>query len=641
MRSLRKVEYNALLAQIVLEGMPIVSRDARTGADDDRLTLKLVTGGLAGLTASALAIAVALSGDHPDTDVLVAVGRGVMVAIPIAVGLWAWHKRPQERFGRLLVAAGFAWSLTTLAESSNDFLYSTGRVAGWVVQVGLVYLVLAFPTGRLTQAVDRKLVWSAAVLVGGLYLLTVPFIESYPTPSPYASCHETCPPNAFLLGGSEPQFIDSVIEPLRDVLTVLLFFGVTARLAGRWQASSGLMRRTLGPVLMVASVTSVALAVGLGAVATSESQVPGWLSWTIALAVPAVALAFLLGLLSSRLHSARALERLGADVRAHLTPAKLRRQLADALEDPSLRLFLRVGVNHQAWVDELGVSVAPPQAGVGQHLTEVRDGDRVVGVIVHDAALRHDRDFLRAVASFAVIALMNEQLTETVASALRDVRESRARIVASGDRERKRIERDLHDGAQQRLVALRVQLELTEELVKNDRPGGLAKLHSLGPEVDATLDDIRALARGVYPPLLADRGLADALGAAALKLSLPTTVSPDGAAGRYPSDVESAIFFCCLEAMQNASKHAHGAHHVDISLSQEDAIRFEVKDDGAGFDIRAIQAGLGLTNMTDRIAAVGGKLTITSTPGQGTVVSGTVPLTAAWAHQNGKEEGRP
>jgi signal transduction histidine kinase len=484
-------------------------------------------------------------------------------------------------------------------------------------------------------------VWSAAVLVGALYLLTVPFIESYPTPSPYASCHAACPPNAFLLGGSEPQFIDSVIEPLREVLTVLLFLGVTARLAGRWQASSGLMRRTLAPVLIVASVSSVAIAVGLGAAATSESNVPGWLSWTIALTVPAVALAFLLGLLSSRLHSARALEQLGADVRAHLTPAKLRRQLADALEDPSLRLFLRVGVDHQAWVDELGVSVGPPAAGPGQHVTDVRDGDRVVGVIVHDAALGHDRDFLRAVASFAVIALMNEQLTETVASALRDVRESRARIVASADRERKRIERDLHDGAQQRLVALRVQLELTEELVKHDRTRGLEKLHSLGPEVDATLDDIRALARGVYPPLLADRGLADALGAAALKLSLPTTVSPDGAAGRYPSDVESAIFFCCLEAMQNASKHARGAHHVDISLSQEDAIRFEVKDDGAGFDIRAIQAGLGLTNMTDRIAAVGGKLTITSTPGQGTVVSGSVPLTAAWAHQNGKEDSPP
>src|SRR4051812_4131627 len=142
--------------------MSIVSKDARTGEDDDRLTLKLVTVGLAGLTAGALAIAVALSGDHPDTDVLVAVGRGVMVAIPIAVGLWAWHKRPQERFGRLLVAAGFAWFLTTLAESSNDFLYSTGRVAGWVVQGGLDNLVLPFPAGRRTQAGHRKLRGRAA-----------------------------------------------------------------------------------------------------------------------------------------------------------------------------------------------------------------------------------------------------------------------------------------------------------------------------------------------------------------------------------------------------------------------------------------------------------------------------------------------
>jgi signal transduction histidine kinase len=212
------------------------------------------------------------------------------------------------------------------------------------------------------------------------------------------------------------------------------------------------------------------------------------------------------------------------------------------------------------------------------------------------------------------------------AEARTEVAASRARIAAAADEERRRVVRDLHDGAQQRLVALRVQLELVEELLKADHVAGVAKLHSLGPEVDEALDEIRHLARGVYPPLLSESGLMEALTSAVRKLPIAGLIEPDGAVGRYPSEIESAVYFCCLEAMQNASKHAEGAHQVVVSLQVGVDLRFEVRDDGAGFPDDGRADGRGLTNMRDRVAAVGGEVSVTSELGEGTLVAGSVPL---------------
>lgn len=193
------------------------------------------------------------------------------------------------------------------------------------------------------------------------------------------------------------------------------------------------------------------------------------------------------------------------------------------------------------------------------------------------------------------------------------------------DRERRRIERDLHDGAQQRLVALRIQLTLAEDFVRADPERGVDRLRALGKEVEAILDEIRSLAQGIYPSLLEHFGLAKALGAAVRRLPLVNSFKSDGI-GRYPPEVESAFYFTVLEALQNASKHAGGARHVTVSLIENSHLRFVVKDDGAGFDVGAVAPGSGMTNMRDRLAAVGGRVQIDSTTGRGTIVSGHVPL---------------
>jgi signal transduction histidine kinase len=205
---------------------------------------------------------------------------------------------------------------------------------------------------------------------------------------------------------------------------------------------------------------------------------------------------------------------------------------------------------------------------------------------------------------------------------LRELRETRARILHDADRERLEIE---HDGAQQRLVALHIELGMAEQDILSDPERGPEILRKLGREVDDALDDIRSLARGIYPALLADRGLVEALRTAALRSSLSTTVTPTDI-GRYPPEVESAVYFCILEALQNAAKHATGAQHVLVSLYKDDARHFEVRDDGQGFDADGVRPGAGLRNMRERIAAVGGMMRIHSAPGKGATVSGSVPL---------------
>ena len=335
--------------------------------------------GVAGLALCAISVAVTLSGPTGTSPGFVAAGRALMVGVPIAVGLYAWHRRPEDRFGPLLVAVGFGWFVTTLAESGNEALYSLGRLAGWLVEVGLVYLILAFPSGRFAHRVDRALVWAAALLVAVLYLPGLLIADGFPVPSPYTSCTAGCPGNAFFALGSEPGFVDSFLFPLRETLTALLFLAVTARLIQRFRGATPLMRHTLEPVLTVAVARCALLVVALVVRrASPDSAVVDGLAWTIALAVPVTAAAFLLGLVSRRLYVGTVLQDFGRRVRAPIPPEELRVALSDALGDPSLRVLYWTDGAHGHWTDERGRTVVAPEVDSGQRVIDVRDGQRAV-----------------------------------------------------------------------------------------------------------------------------------------------------------------------------------------------------------------------------------------------------------------------
>jgi signal transduction histidine kinase len=236
-----------------------------------------------------------------------------------------------------------------------------------------------------------------------------------------------------------------------------------------------------------------------------------------------------------------------------------------------------------------------------------------------------ERKLLADLAAQAGLVLRNARLNEELRLRLEELQASRQRIVAAQDEERRRIERNIHDGAQQQLVALAVKLGLARTINKSDQERADQILSELQSEAQQALEDLRDLARGIYPPLLADQGLTAALKGQARKASLPVSVQTEGI-GRYPQEVEAAVYFCTLEALQNVAKYA-GASRADVRLRADNgSLTFEVADDGRGFDVASAKRGAGLTNMADRVSALGGDLDLMSEPGKGTTVHGRIPI---------------
>jgi signal transduction histidine kinase len=284
-------------------------------------------------------------------------------------------------------------------------------------------------------------------------------------------------------------------------------------------------------------------------------------------------------------------------------------ELLNGRPNPSLRV---APISHSGQLLGLIVGVRARRPG---HLASEADATleevaREVGVAVNkarlDAALQLSLDRLRRQAD--------------------ELQASRGRLVAAADEERRRIERNLHDGAQQYLVAMAIKARLLEQVANRDPERAKELLHQLQQDATAALDELRALAHGIYPPLLSSSGLAEALSAACRRAPIPSSVEVNGI-GRHPAEIESAVYFCCLESLQNAAKYAGAGASAHVRVWKETGkLLFEVADDGSGFDVRGDAHGAGLTNMRDRVGAVGGSLTIESTPDQGTRIRGAVPL---------------
>jgi signal transduction histidine kinase len=289
-----------------------------------------------------------------------------------------------------------------------------------------------------------------------------------------------------------------------------------------------------------------------------------------------------------------------------------------------------------SWPDGAGEERIPLEgsevtAGVSaDRAFPVRDQGELLGVLTvsmppTDPLTPSQAELVEGLASQAGLVLRNVRLIE-------DVRASRRRLVAAQDEERRRLERNLHDGAQQQLVALALKVRLAEGLAERDPGKSREMLSEVQSGMQDAMNDLRDLARGIYPPLLADQGLAVALDAQARKAAVPARVEA-GEIGRHPQEVEAAVYFCCLEALQNVAKYA-GATQASVRLATEEGeLRFEVIDDGKGFDPAATPLGSGLQNMVDRLAALGGSVDIRSAPGSGTTVAGRIPVRSEMAFQ--------
>ena len=302
-------------------------------------------------------------------------------------------------------------------------------------------------------------------------------------------------------------------------------------------------------------------------------------------------------------------------------------------------VIARAGVSGPAWLDVWLPPLSEGREDRPLRVAPMAQAGELLGLLVVERAPGHepfgerDERILAELAQQVGLALRNVRLDSQLQASLDEIRRqteqlraSRARVVSVGDAERRRIERDLHDGAQQQLVALSVNLRLAQELAGSDPAEATILLEQLGTDVEAALEELRELAHGIYPPFLAERGLAEALSVVAARAPLRTRLEATGI-GRYPPEVEATVYFCCLEALQNAGKHAGEAASATIRVREgEGGLLFEVADDGAGFDPAAEMHGAGLANMTDRLGAIGGSLRIESSPGEGARIAGAIPV---------------
>jgi signal transduction histidine kinase len=296
-------------------------------------------------------------------------------------------------------------------------------------------------------------------------------------------------------------------------------------------------------------------------------------------------------------------------------------------------------VSGRPWIKVWLPELLPDVAETALRIAPIGVSGDLLGLITIERAGREERLAADADATLEELAAevggalrkqrLDTALQESMAQLRRqaqDLQASRARIVAAADAERRRIERDLHDGAQQYLVAIAVKAHLAQQLAEHDPGRARALLGELTHDTEAALDELRDLAHGIYPPLLHSGGLGEALSAACRRAGLPTELNATEVR-RYPAELESAVYFCCLEALQNAAKYAGSGATASVALWEEaGGLLFEVRDDGAGFDDAHVRPGAGFTHMSDRLGAVGGRLSIESEPGQGTRVRGAIPL---------------
>lgn len=548
-----------------------------------------------------------------------ALRTGALAAAHIIPALYLWWRHPASRFPALMLLLALTFGVYGLVAVDAAWPYLIGRLGTFIALPLGLYVFLAFPSGRLVGRGSVAAVGAAAVLTGAGWLilsLTSPVI---PTTIPSLACGADCPASPIAIGDAGAEVVPTrILFTLICAVTLwavgLLFLHVRRTTPG--------LRLATALVAVTAGINGLLLVVFLMNEAFGGEALPDWFIALLGLARFGLPIVITVAVMLDQGRSARALRTLLESIAPGREAGDLRLALAGVLRDPGLVLARRRG---DRWEDLAGGPVEPPGPEDARTWTEVAGEDgRPTVALLHDPALGETPAMLNAAASAAAIAIRQEDLADGLRQAVEDLRASRARLAAAADEERRRLERDLHDSAQQALVALRVRVAVARETLDGDPAAAGRTLDAIDVELGRVLDDLRRLSRGLYPPLLEDRGVVEALRGAASRAPVPIVV--EGEVGRLPRQVEVAAYFCCREALQNAMKHGGPGVRVTVSLAIEDqALRFAVADDGPGFDASAPSEGTGLTGMRDRAGAVGGNLEVHSSSA-GTVISGVLPL---------------
>jgi len=577
-------------------------------------TSRLWALGLGGATVSIAAVAIAWIGAPADA----AFGRGLLelliVGVPIAAGLYAFGSRATVKFGVALYAIGFAWTFTALAEASSSFLYTIGRLATWLIFPSVVYLLLAFPRGRVAAGLDRFLMIGVVVLDLGSFYVTAPLVTVYPQHTLWATCTNACPANAIALVGEPLEFLPHLIL-VREWLVMLLWVGLFTSMIRRWHRASPFLRQAKTPVFLAGAALGVShIAFHAARELGSSANLVNELSDVWTLCIVAVCVAIFYGLVRQRLLIGGVVRQLSSALRRSDEPAAVRDALAVAVGDPTLSFIYREPGSGE-WLDADGGSAGSPIAPEpGRAATPIADRDgHVDAILFHDVELSDDAALLDGLSSVIVTGWLQGRAAAQLAR-------SQQRLVVHEWTERERIEHDLHDGAQQFVLALRSRLTALARRVSGTAfRDDVAELVRVA---DAAADEIRRISHGTYPPTLAEDGIASALRRLPPIPGLSIRVRDKGV-GRLPAAIERAAYFATLEAIQNASKHASAASVV-VTLECDDAGRISIVDDGRGF----VPSPAGVGGIRDRVGSIGGDVSVISAPGRGTTVRIVFPLVA-------------
>ena len=524
----------------------------------------------------------------------------------VLAGLVGWWHQPDSRFGPLMLAAGFAMFLSSLSWANATVPYTIGIAFDLLPAVLFLHVFLAFPSGRLEHPLERWLVVAGYVAAFAAQLVGL-MLGGFG-------------PDNLLALTSEPAAAKWLLRAQLIALSALMLAGLGV-LAVRRRTAGRPLRRSLA--LLIDSFAFVFVMIAVLFLAGAFGAMSGQVGFETVrrvtfFAIGLAPLAFLFGLLNARL-ARSAVGDLFIDLRTDPAPADLRDALARALRDPSLELgYWLPEFGSYADLDGRPVQLPPP----GRRATTMIEQDGgTVAVLIHDPALIAEPELLDAAAAAAGMALENARLHVELRARLEELRGSRARIVEAGDKERQRLERNLHDGAQQRLIALSLELSLLEEQLDGDVHATTQLDHSRR-EIATSLDELREVARGIHPAVVSGHGLSVALEQLTALAPIPVRLTV-AIEGRLPEALEVAAYYLVSESLANVGKYADAScATVDVSRVNGQVL-VEVTDDGIGG--ADTERGSGLRGLADRVEALDGRLRVWSPGGGGTRVRAEIP----------------
>jgi len=550
-------------------------------------------------------ILVRLASDHSGPDPGLQASLHAWLILPyVLCGLFAWHRKPESRFGPLMITAGFVTLLSSISAANSNLVATVGMAFDLVPFAVFMHVFLAFPTGGLRSRGERLLVGAtyAFAFLNVIGLMLGGFD----------------PGNAFVVIDA-PELAADLLKIQLTAVSVLFLVGFVVMVTRHGVAGRPLPT----PVRVLVSFFSLAFVLGAVLLLSLALEIPLdaflTIQRTMFVVVGAAPFVFLLAILDARL-ARSAVGDLLVELRSEPAPSDLREPLARALRDPTVSVAYWLP-QYDTWADHDGRPVTLPPPGDARSVTLVDSDGGHLAALVHDPSLDDEPQLLEAVGAAAGIAIENERLQVELKAKLQELAGSRERLIEAGQHERKRLERNLHDGAQQRLVALSLELGMYATKLADD-PDAQSQIRAAREEIATSLEELRDVARGLHPAVLTGHGLGVALKSLAAGSAVPVKLNV-AIENRLDESIEVAAYYVVSESLANIGKHAE-AKTATIDVTREgDELVVEVVDDGVGG--ADSERGSGLRGLADRVEALGGRLRVWTPSGGGTRVRAQMP----------------